>query len=197
MFSKKLLLQVHPQKTYLCQKTGASFFFAIDRTFSLIEVDCKRWPEGMTNSEKLSLTVGDQLTIKCGVGYDDPQLGVYRVQGQEKYLTQIMKQAYNLRMGGHDASKINCLELLEQHVKNDETVGSQVSVQVDPKKKGPKSRKDVELPVEGNQDNDNIPDLPEVDGETVRQILNTAENPGPSGAQNQEPQIWMPDMFEV
>ena len=79
-------------------------------------------------------------------------------------------------MGGHDASKINCLELLEQHVKNDETVGSKVSVQVDPKKKGPKSRKDVELPVEGNQDNDNIPDLPEVDGETVRQILNTAEN---------------------
>ena len=154
----------------------------------------------MTNSEKLSLTVGDQLTIKCGVGYDDPQLRVYRVQGQEKYMTQIMKQTYNLRMGGHDASKINCLELLEQHVKNDEVVGSQVSVQVDPKKKGPKSRKDVELPVEGNQDNDNIPDLPEVDGETVRQILNTAENPGPSGAQNQEnqePQLWMPDMFEV
>ena len=57
----------------------------------------------MTNSEKLSLTDGDQLTIKCGIGYDDPQLGVYRVQGQEKYLNQIMKQAYNLRMGGHDA----------------------------------------------------------------------------------------------
>ena len=114
----------------------------------------------MSNSEKLSLTVGEQFTIKSGIGYDDPQLGIHRVQGQEKYLTQIMKQAYNLRMGGHDASKINCLVLLEQHDKIDETVGSQVSVQVEPKKKGPKSRKDIELPVEGNQNNDNIPDLP-------------------------------------
>ena len=87
--------------------------------------------------------------------------------------------------------------MLEHNDESDETAGLQKTVQNEPKKKGPKSRKDIELPVEGNQNNDIIADLPEVDGETVRQILNTAENPEPRGAQNHEPQIWVPDMFEV
>ena len=77
-------------------------------------------------------------------------------------------------MGVHDDSKIKYLQFTELHLKDDEPTGSQVSVQANPKRKCPKYRKDIELPLEGNQD-DKIADLPQNE-ETVRYILYEAQD---------------------
>ena len=173
------------------------FFFEIDRTFSLVEVESKRWPADFKNSEKLSLSVGDEIIIKCGVSYDDPQSGSYRVQGHEIHLEKIMKEAYNLRRGGYDASKINCEELLEQLVSNEKPVQSQVDVESGSKKKFPKVRKDIEIPVQSTQ-NDEVADLPELDDQMVYALLNNAaEVHAPCGSGTQGHKTCMQRTDEV
>ena len=143
------------------------------------------WPEGFKNSEKLSLVKGSLVQINTGPNYDIPETGEFKVQGKEKLLSKVMTQVSSLKRGGHNASQIDCDNLLKQFSCNDEA--EEVNTQANAcKKMCPKTRKDIEIPVASsneddyadNDDND-LPDMPEIN-HIVDHYLNQCEN-NPTG----------------
>ena len=60
------------------------FFFEVDTKWSKVRINGKRWPDGMKTSEKLSLSGGDFVKIKCGPKYHTIHDGEFLHQGDEK-----------------------------------------------------------------------------------------------------------------
>ena len=149
VLEKEALAQVAEDDISFPDDWHHMFFFPCDSKFSIVKTDGKRWPQGYTNSEKPSLLKGDIVKIKCGPNYDIDADGEFRIQGSSKHLVKVMTQTVILRKGGHNASQIDCDELLNQftQVAGAETAGG--SQQFD-KRKRPKTRKEVEIPFEND-----------------------------------------------
>ena len=99
------------------------FYFACDGKFSKILVaGKKRWPDNMTLSEKLSLSEGDFITLKCGPKYNVEAQGEFVLQGSEKHVTRAISKICVLRESGHDVSQIEAQKIFDEVLKKDKPI---------------------------------------------------------------------------
>ena len=147
------------------------FYFHQDKRYVKLKAKSPRWPGDMKHSEKICLDEGDIIMIKCNKGNDEviELEGEFKIQGPEKVVNKALRKMCSLREDGVNASKIVGEKVLE-----DEILGPQYEEveqyvpcsQGSKKAKYPKTRKDIEMYVEGPADD------PDFDLDIIDNLVN-------------------------
>ena len=180
------------------------FYFACDGKFSKVLVaGKKRWPDNMTLSEKLSLSEGDFITLKCGPKYNVEAQGEFVLQGSEKHVTRAISKICVLRESGHDVSQIEAQKIFDEVLKKDKPIFPESQdddvdfVPASPETRGkkvPRLQKDVAI-----FDDDEVPDEPNIDCKFYNEFLEytkAKKDAGPSSARK-TPESQRPSAQEV
>ena len=92
------------------------FFFEVDTKWSKVRINGKRWPDGMKTSEKLSLSEGEFVKIKCGPKYDTIHDDEFLLQGDENAIGKTVREICKRRDNGLNVSQVDAHKIFEEMV---------------------------------------------------------------------------------